>query len=164
VPVSFLTDAAIFSVLMLHWVTSKDSDTNSSRDPNSRDINEASKNNTFRSRVSKLTRTRGAAQDEEQAQWEWQLGIVTTKIECGNKDGSDIELEDDDKGGINVRVGHSVVVETDMGSHIQPPSSPRSTTTPKSDYEDTHIGNGLGRASGHVSQEDLVKKDVKFLI
>jgi hypothetical protein len=153
--------AAIFSVLMLHWVTSKDSETNSSRDPNSRDQNEAS---TYRSRLGKFTR--GGGKVEGNPEWEWRMGGTTTKIECGNKDGSDIELQEDDKGGINVRVGHSVVVETDMGSHIQPPPSPRSTSTmPKSDYEEgAQIGNGLGRSEGHVSQEDLVKKDIKFML
>jgi hypothetical protein len=66
------------------------------------------------------------------------------------------------KGGISVRVGHSVVVETDVRS-VQPPSSPRSTTTPKSEFEDAgHIGNGLDRTSGHKSTEDLVERDVSF--
>ncbi|EHL00125.1 hypothetical protein M7I_3885 [Glarea lozoyensis 74030] len=154
----------IFSVLMLHWVTSKDSATNSSRDPNSH--NDGTNNNKSQTYRSKIARFARPGKEEEQAEWEWQLGVTTTKIEVGNKDGHDTDMEDGDhKGGINVRVGHSVVVETDLGSSAHTPPSPRSTATQKTEYEEgAHIGNGLGRVSGHVSTEDLVKKDVKFLV
>ncbi|KAH8650246.1 hypothetical protein BGZ60DRAFT_473941 [Tricladium varicosporioides] len=153
----------LFSVLMLHWVTSKDSTVSSSAHSNSDNV--VPKSNSFKNRISKFAGCRG--KQAENTEWEWQMGVMTTKIEAGSiKDGEEMDkYNEDNKNRINVKVDHSVVVTRDIGSHIQPPS-PRSAYTPKSEFEEAGnmgIGHGLGKSAAHVSTEDLVKKDVSFL-
>jgi hypothetical protein len=151
---------------MLHWVTSKDSSTSSSNDINSHSRTvEGAPSGSIKTRLSKFTRS---AKKEETPDWQWQLGSITTKIEVGSmEDRSEIDNDhgiESSKGGINVKVGHTVVVERDMASNLSSTPSTKRTNTRNSEFEDIEQIAGLGSRSVHKSTEDLVERDVTFSV
>ncbi|KAF4624591.1 hypothetical protein G7Y89_g13579 [Cudoniella acicularis] len=106
----------LFSVLVLHWVTSKDSsgssvDPSSGQTPGSRltKPQSSSAKNKLRSMFAK-----GSKAENTQKGWEWASGRITTEIHAGDTD-HELDTISTDKRGINVKIGHTVVVETGDG-------------------------------------------------
>ncbi|KAG9233657.1 hypothetical protein BJ875DRAFT_37688 [Amylocarpus encephaloides] len=104
----------LFSVLMLHWVTSKDG-TQSQIDPNSqRAAGKASSSHKLS--VLKMY-GKGSINGDNNATWEGRGVGTTTSIRGGiNKRDPDSHEFEKQMGGISVNVRHSIVVERDNGS------------------------------------------------
>lgn len=161
---------------MLHWVTSKDSPVNSSLDRHSRTPQVPA--NQLSSLRSKLNPFSKSAKTEGQKGWIHTPNKTTTVIECGSPTHHEDGMEHDKKGGINVEIGHSIVIERD-GRSVRPetPGSPMSLGDVKLSRDSRFAGSSksaftfeeergdLGVSVNHAnnkSTEDLVEANYKL--
>ena len=109
----------LFSVMMLHWVTSKDSAGNTSDHSGP---SKHGKGEGFVNKLSILSRKKLTGSGKEEGKsWERPVGITTTEIQGGRDNSIDENERDrDSKGGISVTKDHSVVVRHGDGSLASP--------------------------------------------
>ncbi|KAH6673646.1 hypothetical protein B0J14DRAFT_53319 [Halenospora varia] len=116
----------LFSVLMLHWVTSKDSTGGSAIDsvrtpadlaqPHSSSFKAKLKTPFSHDRIDSPKHPKG---------WDWGTGKITTEIRAGREE---VELDEitQNKEGISVKIGHSVVVESKDDDRVWSSTSAKS--------------------------------------
>lgn len=116
----------LFSVVMLHWVTSKDSTGGSSinsvvtpagiTQPHSSSFKAKLKSPFSHSRIDSPKNSKG---------WDWGTGKITTEIRGGAEE---VELDEitQNKEGISVKIGHSVIVESKDDGRVWSPTSVKS--------------------------------------
>ncbi|KAH8682889.1 hypothetical protein BGZ60DRAFT_398913 [Tricladium varicosporioides] len=156
----------LFSILMLHWVTSKDSaGTRATTDPSSRNTPGGTQPQSWSLKNKLSMFSPNSKADTLPKGWEWTPGRITTEIHACEDD-HELDRIPQDKGGINVKIGHTVVVETRGGENA-------SSGSVLSENIDTGGGKsecdvvvdpivpGRSNRRREGSMEDLVKKSEK---
>ncbi|CAG8977603.1 hypothetical protein HYALB_00008380 [Hymenoscyphus albidus] len=166
----------LFSVLTIHWVTSRDSPVNSSLDQHSARQGSGHQLSSFKSKLKSLRMSAGLAESQKGGGWVHTPNKTTTVIECGRTSpGSE---DESDKEGIKVEIGHSIVVERD-GKLMSRPETAMDSNDPKLSPSDSRYGSSykskftfeearsepsesVVQVPSHKSTEGLVDKDFDF--